>query len=76
MEQIVRKLPIGIQNFEKIRKENCLYIDKTERLEQLVNDGSYYFLSRPFLLWVLPATEGISSSSHPGQKPGIPPAPH
>ena len=47
MEQIDRKLPIGIQDFEKIRKENCLYIDKTDRLEQLVKEGSYYFLSRP-----------------------------
>lgn len=39
--------PIGIQNFEKIRKEGFLYIDKTELLYQLVKTGSYYFLSRP-----------------------------
>ncbi len=47
MEQLVKKLPIGIQDFEKVRRENYLYIDKTERFEQLVQDGCYYFLSRP-----------------------------
>lgn len=39
--------PIGIQNFEKIRKEGYLYVDKTELVYQLVKTGSYYFLSRP-----------------------------
>ena len=39
--------PIGIQNFEKIRKDGCLYIDKTAIIYRLVNEGSYYFLSRP-----------------------------
>lgn len=39
--------PIGIQNFEKIRKEDYFYIDKTNLIYQLVKTGSYYFLSRP-----------------------------
>ena len=39
--------PIGIQNFEKIRKEGYLYIDKTALIHQMVTTGSYYFLSRP-----------------------------
>ncbi|MCD8268302.1 MAG: ATP-binding protein [Parabacteroides sp.] len=39
--------PVGIQNFEKIRKEGFLYIDKTALIYQLVKTGSYYFLSRP-----------------------------
>ncbi len=39
--------PIGIQNFEKIRKEGYLYIDKTAHIHQLATTGSYYFLSRP-----------------------------
>lgn len=43
----IRKYPIGIQNFEKIRTEGYLYIDKTELMYQLVKTGSYYFLSRP-----------------------------
>ena len=39
--------PIGIQNFEKIRKEGYFYIDKTALIYRLVKTGSYYFLSRP-----------------------------
>ncbi len=39
--------PIGIQNFEKIRKDGYLYIDKTALIYQLANTGSYYSLSRP-----------------------------
>ena len=39
--------PIGIQNFEKIRKGGYFYIDKTALVYQLVKTGSYYFLSRP-----------------------------
>ena len=39
--------PIGIQNFEKIRKDGYFYIDKTALIYQMVKTGSYYFLSRP-----------------------------
>ena len=39
-----RKFPIGVQNFEKIRKGDFLYVDKTELIYQLVDSGSYYFL--------------------------------
>ena len=47
-KQIMATLyPIGIQNFEKIRKEGYLYVDKTALIYQLVQTGSYYFLSRP-----------------------------
>ena len=42
-----RIYPIGIQNFEKIRKDGYLYVDKTALIYQLVKTGSYYFLSRP-----------------------------
>ena len=41
------KYPIGIQNFEKLRKEGFIYVDKTELIYRLVTTGSYYFLSRP-----------------------------
>ena len=41
------KYPIGIQNFEKIRREGYVYVDKTALIYKLVNEGSYYFLSRP-----------------------------
>ena len=39
--------PIGIQNFEKIRKDGYFYIDKTAWVYQLAKTGSYYFLNRP-----------------------------
>lgn len=39
--------PIGIQNFEKIRTEDFLYVDKTAEIYKLAKDGRYYFLSRP-----------------------------
>ena len=39
--------PIGVQSFEKIRKEGYFYIDKTALVYQLVKTGSYYSLSRP-----------------------------
>lgn len=41
------KYPIEIQNFEKIRTENYVYVDKTELMFRLASSGSYYFLSRP-----------------------------
>ncbi|MEN3039532.1 MAG: AAA family ATPase [Candidatus Kryptonium sp.] len=43
----MKKLPIGIQSFEKIRSEDYYYVDKTFFIEKLVKEGSYYFLSRP-----------------------------
>ena len=39
--------PIGIQNFEKIRKEGYAYVDKTALIHRLATTGTYYFLSRP-----------------------------
>lgn len=42
-----RLYPIGIQNFEKLRRSGYLYVDKTELIYRLVKSGSYYFFSRP-----------------------------
>ena len=39
--------PVGVQNFEKIRKEGYVYVDKTALIHRLVKLGTYYFLSRP-----------------------------
>lgn len=47
MNKIMRKLPIGIQTFEDIRRDNYLYVDKTAFVWQLANLGKPYFLSRP-----------------------------
>ena len=43
----MKKLPIGIQTFSEIRKENYLYIDKTKEAYNLINSYKYSFLSRP-----------------------------
>ncbi|NBU98723.1 MAG: hypothetical protein EBS19_11035, partial [Spirochaetia bacterium] len=43
----MKKLPIGIQTFSKIRLEDYCYVDKTRMVSELLNSGSYYFLSRP-----------------------------
>ena len=42
-----RKLPIGIQGFEGLRKDGYVYVDKTEYIYRLVHEGKPYFLSRP-----------------------------
>ena len=47
MDNLMRKLPIGIQTFEGIRKENYLYVDKTALIWRMANLGKPYFLSRP-----------------------------
>ena len=39
--------PIGIQNFESLRKDGYLYVDKTALIYQLAKRGRYYLLSRP-----------------------------
>lgn len=41
------KFPIGIQQFEKLREEDWVYVDKTEHIFNLVQGGTCYFLSRP-----------------------------
>ncbi len=43
----IRKLPIGVQSFEILRKENFLYVDKTQFVYKLASEGRQYFLSRP-----------------------------
>mgnify|MGYP002769109918 FL=1 len=43
-----RRLPVGIQSFEEIRKNGYLYVDKTDVIWQLANRGKKYnYLSRP-----------------------------
>ena len=43
-----KKLPIGIDSFQKIRKENFYYVDKTRLIEELLNDwGEVNLFTRP-----------------------------
>lgn len=41
------KYPIGIQNFEDLRRNGYAYVDKTQFVYKLADEGKYYFLSRP-----------------------------
>lgn len=43
----MKRYPIGIQSFDKIRDGGYVYVDKTEYVWRLVEEGQYYFLSRP-----------------------------
>jgi hypothetical protein len=46
--EALKRLPIGMQSFEDIRKKDFLYVDKTDLVYELATGGSkYYFLSRP-----------------------------
>jgi len=48
MEKQLRRCPVGIQTFSKIREGNYLYVDKTEYVYNIAHsDSTYYFLSRP-----------------------------
>lgn len=44
---VKRKYPVGVQSFDKLRKEGYIYIDKTALIYQLITEGCPYFLSRP-----------------------------
>ena len=43
----LQKLPIGIQDFEKLREGGYLYVDKTQYLVDIIDRGSVFFFSRP-----------------------------
>lgn len=47
MKKNQRNYPIGVQTFSEIRKEGCVYIDKTDLVWKLKNAAKYVFLSRP-----------------------------
>lgn len=53
-----RKLPLGIQDFEEMRRGDYLYVDKTDIVWQLANGDKYNFLAVPVVLvnpcYVLP----------------------
>ncbi|MES2198718.1 MAG: AAA family ATPase [Chlamydiota bacterium] len=43
----MQKLPIGISEFSELREKNCVYVDKTKYIYDLLNDHCRVFLSRP-----------------------------
>ena len=44
---LMKRLPLGVQNFKEIVAKNHVYIDKTQYIYELINSGKCYFLSRP-----------------------------
>ncbi|MDM8550393.1 ATP-binding protein [Desulfobacterales bacterium HSG2] len=43
----IQRLPLGDSSYESIRANECVYVDKTRHLFQMVDEGKYYFMSRP-----------------------------
>ncbi len=44
---MTRRLPIGIQDFRRLRETGSYYVDKTAQIRDLIEQSDYYFLSRP-----------------------------
>ena len=44
---VLSRLPLSLQSFEDLRKRNYIYVDKTQYVYMLVNQGKSYFLARP-----------------------------
>ncbi len=42
-----RRLPIGIQDFARLRETDSYYVDKTLLIRDLIEQGDHWFLSRP-----------------------------
>ncbi len=43
----LKRFPIGVQDFARIREEGMYYVDKTDLVYKLTHTDLYYFLSRP-----------------------------
>src|SRR5262245_50388602 len=43
----MKKLPIGIQTFSELIRENYVYVDKKQTIHTLITGGKFYFLARP-----------------------------
>ncbi|MCY4151817.1 MAG: AAA family ATPase [Aestuariivita sp.] len=41
------RLPVGIQDFDRLRSTNSYYVDKTPLIKDLIHRGDHWFLSRP-----------------------------
>ena len=60
MEQNIKLLPQGINDFGRIRRENYYYVDKTMYLEKIEKDSSYMLLVRPRMgIYLNPSNVGF-----------------
>ena len=49
MEENFRRYPIGIQNFEDLRNNDCVYVDKTELIYRLTHTNKVDVYKRQIL---------------------------
>ena len=47
MRSELKRLPVGIQTFEKVIEGGYIYVDKTDLIYRMAHDYNYAFLSRP-----------------------------
>jgi hypothetical protein len=47
MEKRLKKLPTGTQTFQILRETDCVYVDKTKYLVDIIENGRIYFFARP-----------------------------
>ena len=47
MDTSRKEMPVGIQDFEKLRTDECAYVDKTQYVYALTRKSRPYFLGRP-----------------------------
>ena len=47
MDSVIRKFPIGIQNFESLINDGYVYVDKTALVYRMATTGRYYLLIPP-----------------------------
>ncbi|MCI5224746.1 MAG: AAA family ATPase, partial [Candidatus Electrothrix sp. AR4] len=47
MSKAMKKLGLGTQELSKFKENNLIYVDKTKFIHKLIDDGEYYFFSRP-----------------------------
>lgn len=46
-QNMMKTLPLGVQDFGSLIAQNCVYVDKTRQIATMVDEGKYFFLSRP-----------------------------
>ena len=44
---MLKKLPVGLQSITEIIEGGYIYVDKTQYALELIENGKYYFMSRP-----------------------------
>ena len=61
----LKRLPVGIQTFDKLIQGGYLYVDKTKYIHKMVNVSNYIFLSRPLNGSGNSATSSTPASQRP-----------